>query len=270
MTIAAWLKLSEETLRSNNISTARLDAELLLSELLEKDRTWLHTHPDHILQRSDLRILDKQISRRAKHEPVAYIRGRQEFYGREFIVSPDTLTPRPETETMVEMALQILQKQDTMTVADIGSGSGCIVISLKLESNKDSSFIGYDISKPALEIARKNARNFDSNVTFKQTDITNEAKQAWQNAELIVANLPYVPTDFKINTAATHEPDFAIFGGDDGLDYYRIMFAKLSNKTKYVLTESLPPQHEELTVIAKKAGFKLQKTQDLIQQFAKE
>jgi release factor glutamine methyltransferase len=269
MTIADWLKNSIEALKNASLPTAQLDCEILLADFLKKDRIWLHTHPEYVLQRSDLRKLDSQIKRREKHEPLAYIRGVQEFYGRNFVVSPDTLTPRPETETLVELALKILQENDVESVADIGTGSGCIIISLSLESVSKTAYTGYDISKPALDIAKKNAKILHSSAIFKKTDISKGTKHPWKNAELIVANLPYVADDFHINRAATHEPKFAIFGGKDGLDYYRHLFQKLSTKTTYVLTESLPTQHSNLVNIAESTGFKLKQSQDFIQLFVK-
>lgn len=268
MTIPRWLNYSIKILQKVDIPTAQLDVELLLADYLGKDRSWLHTHPDFILQRSDLRKLNKQIERRANHEPIAYIRGKQEFYGRDFEVSPDTLTPRPETETMVEMALELMKNNSIQSVADIGTGSGCIAISLDLESKTGAEIAGYEISKPAVEIAKKNVATLGSKVRIVENDIINDS-MPWRTAELIVANLPYVPTDFKINTAATHEPEFAIFGGTDGLDYYRIFFESLGEKVRFVLTESLPPQHIELQKIAESAGFKLKESRDLIQSFTR-
>ncbi len=268
MKTRVWLKQAVLQLQNSDISTAQLDAELLLADRLKKDRSWLHAHPDFELQRSDLRILNEQITRRSNHEPIAYIRGKQEFFGREFIVSPATLTPRPETETMVEMALNLLKKHAIKSVADVGSGSGCISISLQLESQTSASITGYEISREALEIALKNAKKLGSTVAFRKSDIT-ATKEGWSESELILANLPYVPTDFKINNAATHEPDFAIFGGKDGLDYYRKLFENLSNQVQFVLAESLPPQHSGLQKIAESNGFKPVETNDLIQLFAK-
>jgi release factor glutamine methyltransferase len=297
MTIQKWLDSAKQKLNTASVPTARLDAEVLLADLLQKDRSWLHSHPENVLQRSDLRTLDEQVERRRAHEPIAYIRGKQEFYGRDFIVSPDTLTPRPETETMVEMFLdqvssfefpvsrssKLKTQNSKLSVVDVGAGSGCIVISAALElaqiSNLKSkiSYVGLDISKPALKIAKKNAVNLNADVEFKHFDLLSDDLSNIQHpmSNIYLANLPYVPDDFHINLAATHEPKFAIFGGEDGLDYYRTLFAKLKKEERgkrkedscIVFTEALPPQHEELERIAKDAGFKLQKTQDFIQLF---
>jgi release factor glutamine methyltransferase len=288
MTIDLWLTKSIEKLESTSVPTARLDAEVLLADQLNKDRSWIHAHPEFILQRFNLRKLDEQIGRRVNHEPLAYIRGKQEFYGREFSVSPDTLTPRPETEAMIDLLLKTVHSRrlivdSELQFVDVGTGSGCIIITVALEllqlstTKNQLSFTGLDISKSALKIAKNNAKNLKADVVFKQFDLLSDKLLSTINSQqstVIVANLPYVPTDFQINLAATHEPEFAIFGGKDGLDYYRELFSQLSslsiqNKQITVMTESLPPQHNKLSFIASKLGFKLFETQDLVQVFEK-
>lgn len=269
MKIETWINLAAEKLKAASIPTPKLDAEILLADELNKDRSWLHAHPEFAVQGESLYSLNEQIERRMGHEPLAYIRGKQEFYGRDFKVSADTLTPRPETETLVELALEVLSKNTVDSVADIGTGSGCIVISLYLESTAKTKFAGYDISKRALKIASDNAKIMRANVDFFQDDLKSESKHQWQDAGLIVANLPYVPADFNINLAASHEPEFAIFGGKDGLDYYRSMFEKINGKTEFVITESMPPQHQTLKQIAENTGFRLSKSQDFIQLFVR-
>ena len=289
MTIDQWLTDAIKQLKKTDGDTARLDVEVVLADALERDRSWLHAHQDYIIDSSLLRKLNEQIKRRESHEPLAYIRGRQEFYGRDFYVSPDTLTPRPETETMIDLVLssefleQSKNKED-LTFVDVGTGSGCIIITAALELYKNSElkaenyqFIGLDISKPALKIADKNAEKLKANVEFKEFDLLKDdiSELKTHNSRLVIlANLPYVPTDFKINLAASHEPAFAIYGGQDGLDYYRALFKQLSSLPPVdspspitIFTESLPPQHNQLEEIAKKANFNLQKTQDLIQTF---
>jgi len=288
MTIKNWLQTSIKKLESSSVPTARLDAEVLLADMLDVDRTWIHTNPEFVLQRPNLRTLNKQIERRTHHEPLAYIRGKQEFYGREFIVSPNTLTPRPETETMIDLLLKKVHSRQLIVDSelqfiDVGTGSGCLIITAALElrqlltAKHQPSFTGLDISKPALKIAKNNAKNLKADIDFKQFDLLSDKLLSTLNPRLstvLFANLPYVPTDFQINVAATHEPEFAIFGGNDGLDYYRELFSQLSglpiqNKHITVLTESLPPQHNQLSMIASESGFELIETQDFIQVFEK-
>ncbi len=267
MTIKEWTEKTTIDLHHADISTAELDAEVLLCDELDKDKSWIHAHGDFELSEESVKSLDKKIERRKNHEPIAYIRGRQEFYGRDFFVSPATLTPRPETETLIESALQILASNNISSVADIGTGSGCIIITLQLEHGDSASYYGCDISEDALTIAKKNAKNLSSNVTFEIDDITKDEQKSWADSDLIVANLPYVPSDFQINLAATHEPDFAIYGGSDGLKYYQFLFKKLTLMNRFVITEALPPQHESLAKLASAHGYKLLETNDLIQLF---
>ncbi len=338
MVINSWLKQATEILAQSDIATARLDSEVLLADLLDVDKSWLHAHSEFDLMIEQIGLLNNQIERRKNHEPLAYIRGKQEFYGRDFFVSPDTLTPRPETETMIELLLESLshesrvmsqdelqgtlcseqgaksghmeiEKLDVATptppstnynlpstaptqIIDVGTGSGCIIITAALElmthdSRLTSHFLGLDISKKALKIALKNAAKHKANVDFKEFDLRSDSLYSLLTTHyslLILANLPYVPDDFHINLAASHEPPFAIFGGKDGLDYYRLLFAQLntvhrenskdprkSAATQHsvtVFTESLPPQHEELEKIANAHGFALKKSQDFIQVFS--
>jgi release factor glutamine methyltransferase len=284
MTIEEWLKKSIKILNNASIPTAKLDAEVLLSDKLDKDRSWIHSHPENILHEEDLCILDEQIKRRKTHEPLAYVRGRQEFYGRNFAVSPDTLTPRPETETLIDLAIeQVNRRQFTedsqLQIIDVGTGSGCIIITAALELAKLStinyqlSFLGLDISESALKIAEKNAKKLKAKVRFEKFDLLSDSIDfISSDFNLILANLPYVPTDFEINLAASHEPGFAIYGGKDGLDYYRQLFTQLSkpsvdSRQITVITESLPPQHIEMESIANESGFEVIKAQDFIQVF---
>jgi release factor glutamine methyltransferase len=273
MDIQKWLKTAAIKLQDASIESARLDSEILLADLLEKDRSWLHAHPENVLQRSDLRTLDEQLERRRAHEPLAYIRGKQEFYGRDFIVTSDTLTPRPETETMIELTLKYWRGFPTCFI-DIGTGSGCIITTLACELNSKSDvFIGTDVSAPALAIAKQNSVNnkSDSHVSFIEHDITNKPLYKVDDSDLdmvILANLPYVPTKTEINSAAKHEPGLAIYGGEDGLDYFRALFDQLrSVKDGIIFTECLKPQQKELASIAKEANYKLVETKDLIQVF---
>lgn len=273
MTVAHWLAKSVNKLDSANIASPKLDAEILLKDLLKKDRTWIHAHPEHKISENDARLLNAQLERRLKHEPLAYIRGYQEFYGRDFEVSPDTLTPRPETETLVELALveaRNIKTKNKLNIIDFGTGSGCIVISIALELPKlNANFRGLDVSEQAINIAKQNAHNLKANVEFELFDLLSE-EYSFTESNIILANLPYVPNDYEINLSASHEPGFAIFGGKDGLDYYRLLFKQINNSSNnsfVILTESLPPQHEALEQIARDFGFGLTKTQDLIQVF---
>ena len=282
MTIKRWI-LDSTLLLSPYSATARLDCEVLLAHVLDKDRVWLLAHPEHVLQGQSLKRVDRYLQRRKSQEPIAYIIGHSEFYGREFEVSADTLQPRPETETMVELLLDTINSKQLSvnSIVDVGTGSGAIIISAYMEllgkqysvNDKQVSFYAIDISPAALEIARQNAKRYDADIKFYQGDLLGPLLSTIYHlpSAIILANLPYVPDSHTINQAAMHEPKHAIFGGTDGLDLYRTMFDQLSTinyqLSTILFTESLPPQHKELARIAEQAGFKQIAEQDFIQVF---
>lgn len=207
---------------------------------------------------------------------MAYIRGKSEFYGREFIVNKHTLEPRPETETMIELIKEVVaeHKSPSLKLIDIGTGSGCIAITSKLEF-PSVHVIATDIDKKCIETAQKNAKKLNAEIQFLAGNLMEPLSNIKPPLSdvIITANLPYVPDKYKLNEAAKYEPKHAIFGGKDGLDLYRQLFSQLSAhssplKAKYILTESLPFQHVELVKIAEAAGYKLVKTDDFIQLYA--
>ncbi len=265
MNVGDFLKTTTKSLSQADIPTARLDALILLEDATQKDRAWLLAHPEHNFHGQTLDTLNEQVIRRVHHEPLAYIRGKSEFYGREFLVTADTLQPRPETETMIDMILELASQK----IIDIGTGSGCIAITSKLEM-PNIKVAATDISEPCLKIARKNAKRLDADVSFLQTNLVSGLKASDLSDAVLCCNLPYVPDSFTINQAAMFEPEIAIFGGKDGLDYFRQLFEQLKDKNatpKGILTESLPTQHKALQKLAGENGYKLQNTQDFIQQF---
>lgn len=206
--------------------------------------------------------------------PLAYIRGDAEFYGREFAVNAHTLVPRPETETMVELVCKLVSSEsagEKAVIADIGTGSGAIAITAKLELPA-ADVIATDIDERCLEAARQNAQSFKTDISFLHGSLLEPfaTRSLAHSPTILLCNLPYVPDNFQINTAATHEPRHALFGGPDGLDLYRELFEQtnsLAAKPLYVFTESLPPQHEALAGIAKAAGYSLEEIDDFIQLF---
>ncbi len=270
MTVRDWLTSAESHLRHTDVPTARLDCLVLLEDLLGKDRAHLLAHPEIELASEQEEVLNEQVARRAKHEPLAYIRGKTEFYGREFIVNAHTLEPRPETETMIDelKGLGFRKQGQGIALIDVGTGSGAIAISAKLELPNASVF-ATDVSAECIAIAKRNAQNHQTDITFNQGNLLDSLPLSSRPYTLL-CNLPYVPDSHTINKAAMFEPRIAIFGGTDGLDLYRELFTQISqlqSKPKYILTESLPFQHEELALIAKLQDYNLQHTSDFIQLF---
>ncbi len=266
MLLNDWLQTATKNLESVQISSARLDILILLEDQLKKDRSWILANSDYELTHELLKNLNELVVRRAKHEPLAYIRGKSEFYGRTFRVTSATLQPRPETETMIT-ELKKLKLSREMDIADVGTGSGCLAITAKLELPYTQIY-ATEINIDALKIAKQNAKEFRALINFYQGDILRLLES--QHLDIVLANLPYVPDSHTINEAAMYEPRVAIFGGEDGLDLYRRLFIQISQrkqKPKYALTESLPFQHQVVTQIAQLNGYALTSTEDFIQVF---
>jgi release factor glutamine methyltransferase len=152
----------------------------------------LHAHPAYELTESEQKLAEDYLKRRQNHEPVAYILGSKEFYGREFVVTPDTLIPRPETEAIIDLVKEL--SLEKLKILDVGTGSGCIAITLKLEL-PESDVMAVDISEKALVVAEKNADNLHANLEFKQSDLL---KNVDEKFDIIVANLPYVDKNWEI------------------------------------------------------------------------
>jgi release factor glutamine methyltransferase len=265
VTTQKFLAHGEERLKAAGISSARLDLLILLEDMLHKDRSWILAHPEHELNNLQLRRLDRKIDRRSGHVPLAYIRGFSEFYGRKFKVNRHVLEPRPESETMIEL-LKKMRLPKRAAMADVGTGNGAIGITAALEF--PGSIVDlYDISSGALAVAKHNTHLHELRLHVRKMNLLSRPLRPYN---VVLANMPYVPDKWKINEAAMAEPRIAIYGGPDGLDIYRKLFNQLHRFTwrpKYVLTESLPPQHEALEAIAAETGFKLYKSEDFIQVF---
>lgn len=275
MKVSEALRLGEKQLQSAGIGTARLDCLVLLEDSLNTNRTQILADPELELTDEQYTILCIALDKRSLHVPLAYIRKKSEFYGRDFFVDERVLEPRPESETILSQLLWYLEmfrpKSNISTIIDIGTGSGALAITAKLEV-PSATVWATDIDQNCLDVAMTNAANFGANVEFAQGNLLEpfqNPKPQIQNP-ILLCNLPYVPDSFTINTAASHEPRQAIFGGMDGLDFYRRLFAQiaaLASKPVLVITESLPTQHHSLATIARKYDFTLDKTDDFIQLF---
>lgn len=221
----------------------RLDAELLVAEALRKDRTWVIAHPEAAISPKQQRMLRVLLKRRAKGEPLAYILGRKEFYGRTFRVTKDTLIPRPATELLVETTECLLKKNATLftvaaideeiivaawiwkkpgscTIVDIGTGSGCIAVTLKKMFPR-RTVIATDISAKALSVAKANAKKLGARIVFKKGNTLDPLK-GMKKPFVIVSNPPYIPFGTKLmKDVAGYEPKPALYSGKDGADVIR-------------------------------------------------
>ena len=228
------LKLINEgsnKLKQSNIISHQLDSEILLSKVLNKTRENLLINLEQNIDRKNVKKFENLIRRRSLNEPIAYILKKKEFWSRNFEINNNTLIPRPETELMVEKLVYIY-KQKKINILDIGTGSGCILISL-LSELKQSNCIGIDISKKALKIAIKNSKknNQKNNIKFLNRSLSNFYHKKF---DLIVSNPPYIRTrDIKNldRSIKYYEPKIALDGGNDGLDVIK----KVIYKSKEIL-----------------------------------
>lgn len=265
-TVKDWLKTAEHLLSSTGIATARLDSLVLLEDCLGRDRSYILAHQELEISAEQERLLKNVLKQRAEHIPLAFVRGKTEFFGREFVVSAAVLEPRPESETMIELLKTLPDLPKAPRIADVGTGSGALGITAVLELT-DASAELLEIDPEALKVAKTNVDLFTARATVKKSDLL---AQSSQDFNVLLCNLPYVPDDHTINQAAMHEPRIAIFGGPDGLDVYRKLFEqvkKLPKRPLYILTEALPPSHEALSGLARAAGYELEKSEDFIQVF---
>ena len=203
--ISSWLRQAATQLKDISVASARLDAELLLAETLRKPRTYLHAHPDEALDPRRRDIADARLSLRLDRLPLAYISGYQGFFRTKFTVSPAVLVPRPASETMISLLLE-LQPTDTApkTLIDVGTGSGCLGITAALELPPRWHVILSDISQKALDLATRNAEQLGTNVFLqKQSLLAGQIKPV----DVILANLPYVDAAWNdLSPELRHEP----------------------------------------------------------------
>ena len=231
MNIQELLNQGSKELNLNNIKTHILDSEILLSKILNKSREKILLNPKQEVKFEDTINFKKLIKRRSLNEPVAYILNEKEFWSLNFYVNKSTLIPRPETELMVDKLTKIF-KDKAINILDIGTGSGCILLSLLLEL-KNSCGLGIDISRDSVKIAAYNAKahNLNNRAKFLRMCFSNFYQKKF---DLIVSNPPYVKRSVIKNLDGgikLFEPKIALDGGNDGLDLIR----KVIYKAKYIL-----------------------------------
>jgi release factor glutamine methyltransferase len=219
MTLKQAFDAALSRLEQADTPSPRLSAELLLMFTLNCDRAHLFTYPERELTPDQNASYDQAIARRCTGEPAQYITGHQEFFGRDFLVTPAVLIPRPETEHLIEAVLELVPRETALSILDIGTGSGCIAITLAKEL-PDSTLTAVDISPEALEIAAANAARLEAQVEFAQSDLLSAIKPGCQ-FDLIVSNPPYVgecEADTVQRQVRDFEPHVAVFGGQRGMD----------------------------------------------------
>ncbi len=255
MIISEWLKAAIKSLKNVGISSARLDAELILANTLRKNRTYLHAHLDEEIDPRRFDIANARLDLRLDRVPIAYILGYKEFYGRKFTVSPSVLIPRPESEDLISLFLELTASEIAEKVLiDVGTGSGCLGITAKLERSNLSVILS-DISKPALNIAEKNANALNTDVHIQQQSLLNGQLRP---VDYIFANLPYVDKNWDVSPELQYEPEIALFAEDEGL---KLILQLISQAPRCLTPEGLlfieadPQQHNRIINEAVKNGF---------------
>jgi len=227
------LNEGSKILKLNNIKSYNLDSEILLSSTLKLDRSQLLLKLDKRIKNQEKKIFFNFIERRSKNEPIAYIAGYKEFWKSKFKVDKNVLIPRPDTETIIEQVLKELHVNSSKKILDIGTGSGCIIISI-LNERKRCFGMGIDISKNAVKLAKYNAKiqHIDNRIKFLNSDIDNFYGDKY---DLIISNPPYIE-HHKINglekDIKNHEPKVALDGGIDGYNKIRLIIEKSSTLIK--------------------------------------
>ena len=244
------------------IDTPALDARLLLMHVSGLPREALVAEPEAVLPPEVMARYEALVSARASRQPVAQLTGMREFWGMEFTVTPDVLTPRPETETLVEAVLRrVPDREAPMRILDLGTGTGCLLLSL-LSELPGARGLGVDASPAALAVAKANAEalRLSARSHFR---LSEWCKEVVGTFEIIVANPPYIPSNAigaLMPEVAAYEPRMSLDGGMDGLACYRNIAAELpfhASKGAWIVLEVGEGQHEAVADIFMQAGFRL-------------
>ena len=225
-TIGRILQWTEQYFQSKEMDTPRLDGEVLLSHVLGKDRIYLYTHYDQPLIQEELDAFRPLVQKRAKGHCVAAIIGEKDFMGLTFKVNDKVLIPRPDTETLIEYVLGTYSKDSDVRILDVCTGPGTILLSL-LNYLPNACGVGLEISTDALSVAKENGERFNLNdrVQLLESDMFSALVGNAERFDLIVSNPPYIRTgDAKLlSQDVLNEPHIALFGGEDGLEFYHIL-----------------------------------------------
>lgn len=244
----------------------RNELEIFLCRVLGISRTEIILQEDRILNKDELATLKKMVDARKAGKPVAYILNEKEFYGRMFYVDGSVLIPRPETETVIDIIREIYERDfegRKVRIIDVGTGSGCIAATLKLELKNCAGILAVDKSLEALSVAKKNAKRLGAEVEFCESNLLGAVDGDF---DIIVANLPYVDTkwDWLDKTTLGFEPEIALYAENEGLQLIFELLEQAKGRAKYVILEADPCQHVKIENFARQRGFGSVKTEGFI------
>lgn len=256
MRLLDLLETSAQYFAKNNVESPRLTMELLLAHVLGKTRLQLYLDFERDISEETLAILRPMVKKRAEGFPLEYITGCREFMGRVFKLTPDVLIPRPETELLFETAAALVVPEGGPLV-DVGTGSGVLAVSLAAKF-PNLPVAALDISPAALAVARENGAGL-ANITFVQSDLL--AQCPHPRAQLIVANLPYIPSGQipALSREVRYEPTLALDGGADGLDIIRRLIAQARGRADWLVLEIGDGQAQAVCDLLTADGFAVER-----------
>lgn len=258
LTVGEWIAAAEAELALAGVESARLEAQIIAGYSLGQTRSWAMAHLDDPIAGEQA---SKALERRLQREPLAYILGWKEFYGRRFAVRSGVLIPRPETEALIELVLDICRHWPNLrTVVDIGTGSGCIAVTLALEGHLHVT--ATDVSEVAADVARENAAMLMAEVEVLSGD--RFAPLKGRNFDIVVSNPPYVMDgETLMPEVADYEPAEALYAGRDGLDAYRWLMSDSADHVSeggWLCVEIGAGQAERVEAIADRAGWEIMRS----------
>lgn len=272
--VKSWLQSASQKLKNAEIASADLDAELILARILDTERTTLHAYPNRRLTRQQVFHANNWLNKRLKRIPLAYIFHEKEFFGRKFYINKSVLVPRPETETLIEVTKELAQNEDK--ILDIGTGSGIIPATLKLELPKTVEIFASDISLHALAVANLNIKRLTSKEIqlFESNLLDKIPSEILSQITILTANLPYVDrnwVNFEAQNELHHEPQIALYAEKNGLEliFSLLEQAQFLPNLRIIILEADPQQFEQIEQKAAQLGFQKIKSKDYIIAFSK-
>ena len=263
MNIENILKEGIKILQKNKIANPQLDSEILLSNSIKRDKKHIILNPKEVLNSEQLGKFKSLIERRKKGEPIAYLINKKEFWKDEFFVNKDVLIPRPDSELIIEQVLKIYSKDDQLQILDIGTGSGCILLSI-LKERSNFYGTGIDISKKSINVSKFNAKqlNLTNRVKFFHSSVDNFNNGKY---DIIVSNPPYIEQlslKYLEKDVVNFEPKLALSGGFDGFSKIRKVINKASNlikkNGKFILEIGFNQKNKVIKIL-KEEGFYVNK-----------